>query len=506
MNKIIDENIEKVKFKCSIKNCKKGIAYKIIIINKEKSLGDCLSFETQELKNEEDNGNLDFDYLEDISYNFNKIQLINIQVIKKEFQNSEYHYDSYKRLTCMSSLINSQNSLYERRINENDNNSEIISIKVEQDNNSNNNINISEIYDDSKFSIFDFFNKGSKLKFHFLFDFSNKSKDNNEFLKLINIYNDVLYYCYINYHLYTSEDEVYMYGTGAKRKNEENEQEFFSINSGDSSKMVKTYKKAKQYFINCLNQIKREKNIHVLPFLEYLFDEIESDKKFYNIIFLCLKNLSNEDDIENALDLIKENNSSMKIVLIHIKDENNINKIKDKISQEDSNLIYIEIETKNELEEKLINCFKIIGRNISKCTEFPKNKNKETIISGIFYDDNNNNDDEKNDNYENSEINNLNNQNNIIKNQNQNKRRILNNSYNEDKKENELNPYIKNNTIKESENESESTEKENTKTIINPYAKMKENKSVSKSNQKTNTDSYNHDQNSLFKTGSNSNA
>ena len=50
MNKIIDENIEKVKFKCSIKNCKKGIAYKIIIINKEKSLGDCLSFETQELK------------------------------------------------------------------------------------------------------------------------------------------------------------------------------------------------------------------------------------------------------------------------------------------------------------------------------------------------------------------------------------------------------------------------------------------------------------------------
>jgi len=269
--------------------------------------------------------------------------------------------------------------------------------------------------------------------------------------------------------------------------------------------MVKTYKKAKQCFINCLNQIKREKNIYVLPFLEYLFDEIESDKKFYNIIFLCLKNLSNEDDIESVLDLIKENNSPMKIVLIHIKDENNINKIKDKISQEDSNLIYIEIETKNELEEKLLNCFKIIGKNISKCAEFTKNKNKETIISGIFYDDNNN-DDEKNNDNENDETNNLNNQNNIIKNQNQNKRRILNNSYNEDKNENELNPYIKNNTIKESENESESTEKENTKTIINPYAKMKENKSVSKSNLKTNTDSYNHDQNSLFKTGSNSNA
>ena len=80
------------------------------------------------------------------------------------------------------------------------------------------------------------------------------------------------------------------------------------------------------------------------------------------------------DSAAGAENLVKENNSPMKIVLMHIKDENNINKIKDKISQEDSNLIYIEIETKNELEEKLLNCFKIIGKNISKCTEFTKNK------------------------------------------------------------------------------------------------------------------------------------
>ena len=84
MNNLLDDNIEKVKFKCSIKNCKKGIIYKIIIINKEKSLGDFLSLETNELKSEEDNGNLIFEEeFENINYNFNKRQLITIQVIKK---------------------------------------------------------------------------------------------------------------------------------------------------------------------------------------------------------------------------------------------------------------------------------------------------------------------------------------------------------------------------------------------------------------------------------------
>ena len=180
MNNFTDDNIENVKFKCSIKNCKKGTFYKIIIENKEKLLGDFLCLETNELKNEEeDNGCLNFEDLTNIKYNFNKIQLINIQVIKKVFKNSEYYYNSYNRLTCMSSLISSPNSLYERRINENDNNSEIISIKVEQDIN----LSISEIYDSSKFTIFKFFNEGSRLKFHFLFDFSNENNDNNEFLK-----------------------------------------------------------------------------------------------------------------------------------------------------------------------------------------------------------------------------------------------------------------------------------------------------------------------------------
>ena len=463
MNNLFDDNIEKVKFKCSIKNCKKGIIYKIIIINKEKSLGDFLSLETNELKSEEDNGNLIFEEeFENINYNFNKRQLITIQVIKKEFKNFEYNYNSYQRLTCMPSLICSKNSVYERRINENDNNSEILCIKVVQD------LNFSEILNYSKSSIFEFFNKGSKLKFHFLFDFSNENKDSNEFLKSINIYNDALLYCYNNYHLYTSEDEVYMYGTGANRINEENETEYFNISSGDNSKMVKSYKNAKKYFINCLNKIK----------------------------FLCLRNLSNENDINDTLDLIKEKNIPMKIVLIHIKDENNINRIKEKISQEDSNIIYIELDSKNELEEKLLYCFQIIGDNISKPNKSNKENNRETIISINCFDGNNNNEGNNDDNENNNDLN-INNKD-ISKNQNQ--RRLLNNSFKEDKNENIQNPYKKNDTIKESENESESTQKE---IVTNPYAKMSKENLFSESNQKTDFDSYNNNQNqnSLFGKG-----
>ena len=285
-------------------------------------------------------------------------------------------------------------------------------------------------------------------------------------MKSINIYNDALLYCYNNYHLYTSEDEVYMYGTGAKRIKEENESEYFSINSGDNSKMVKSYKNAKKYFINCLNKIKREKNIYIFPFLDYLFDSINNDKKNYNIIFLCLRNLSNENDINDTLDLI----IPMKIVLIHIKDENNINRIKEKISQEDSNIIYIELDSKNELEDKLLYCFQIIGDNISKPNKSNKENNRETIISINCFDGNNNNEGK------------------------------LNNSFKEDKNENIQNPYKKNDTIKESENESESTQKE---IVTNPYAKMSKENLFSESNQKTDFDSYNNNQNqnSLFGKG-----
>ena len=164
MNIIMEDKIEKVKFNCSIKNCKKGIFYKIIIINKEKTLGDFLCLETEEIENKSESGIIKFDELKDINYNFNKKQIINIQIVTKEFKNYEYNYNSYQRLTCLASLINSYNSIYERKIKENEENSEILIIEVEKENNNDNDEKITT-------NIFEYFKKGSKLKFHFLFDF-----------------------------------------------------------------------------------------------------------------------------------------------------------------------------------------------------------------------------------------------------------------------------------------------------------------------------------------------
>ena len=519
-NLFIDDNVEKVKFICSIKNCKKGIIYKIVIINKEKSLGDFTYLETNELKNDKECGHLNFEELKDINYNFNERQLINIQIIKKEFKNYEYNYNSYQRLTCMASIINSNDSIYERKINENDNNSEILSIRIEQ----NNNIFLSEIYEMSinysKFSIFEFFNKGSKLKFHFLFDFSNENKDNTEFLKSINIFNDILLYCYNNYHLYTSEDEVYLYGIGAKRNNEDNNTKYFGINSGNNTNMVRTYKNAMKCFINCLNKIKREENIYIFPFLEYLFDEIKDDKKIYNVAILCLRNLSFQNDIEKAIDLIKkvaENNLPLFIIIIFVKDKNNINKMRDILLQEYSNLMYIETETKNNLENKLLYCFQLIGQKISKFTDDSPKNNRETIISKNLFDGGNC--DDNNDDNENSNKNYLNNMNDLLINEDKkNSRRILNNSNNPYLSVNKPNPYLENknqnNTIKESENESESTEKENkimkNNELINPYSNFNnKEKNICNSNQRTDSDSYNNNnqyQNSFIKGFSKNNA
>ena len=70
-------------------------------------------------------------------------------------------------------------------------------------------------------------------------------------------------YCYNNYHLYTTEDEVFIYGTGAKLKNEEFENDYFNINSEDNINMIKTYKKAKKCFIDCLNKIIKGKKIEI---------------------------------------------------------------------------------------------------------------------------------------------------------------------------------------------------------------------------------------------------
>ena len=448
MNSFIEENYEKIKFICSIKNCRKNVFYKMIIINREKNLGNFLCLETEELENKEEKGDLIFNELKGINYYFHKNQIFSIQIIKREFKNFQYVYDSYERTTCIASLINSPNSKYERKLNPNMFNSEIFCVELIKEDFFN--LKNSEIYKSSisvnEPCLLEYFKSGSKLKFHFLYDFSNKNND-NEYLKSLNIFNSILNYCYNNYHLYTEKDEAYIYGTGAITNKKKNNEKYFNINLKDDFSMIKAYQKAYECLINCLNLIKKEKNIYIFPFLDKVINNNKNNKKIYNIIILCLRNINDENDIENTLNIIeekKDNKLPLSIVLIRIKDKNDLNKSKYNIYEENSKIIYIEIETKNDINMSMNDCFKKIGENIKKFYGFINN----------YEEDRHDNGDEKynNDIY-------------IADNNNNDKRRI------EDIKNSlppkVINPYLKNkkNTTKESENESESTEKGNNSSL-----------------------------------------
>ena len=224
-----------------------------------------------------------------------------------------------------------------------------------------------------------------------------KYEDDNEYLKSINIFNNLMIYCYNNYHLYTTEDEVYMYGIGAKIKNEEEYKDYFNINLGNNYNAIKGYQKAKECFIDCLNKIIKEKKLDILPFIKNIIDYIKKDKKNYNIIFICLRNLINENDLNNILEILNENEElPFSLIFIHINCEKDIFKLKDNILfQKYSNIISVEIEENNILDNKILYCFQQVGNNISKLNKHKKNR--EIIKSTNLFEDN------SDDNYEEKE-------------------------------------------------------------------------------------------------------
>ena len=190
---------EKVTFDCTIKNCQKNTSYKIRISNDENTLGDFPYKETEELKAEKNNATLSFKTLKGIKFIFNKQQLFTINIMKKPpFKN---FYDNNKRQTVMASLVTSNNSIYERKVNDDDINSEIFSIEVKEEQSLMN----SEILEFFDKSILNYFKKGGKLKLLFFFDLFGKDNSNEEFVKSANIFYNLLVNFYNHCRLYTRE-------------------------------------------------------------------------------------------------------------------------------------------------------------------------------------------------------------------------------------------------------------------------------------------------------------
>ena len=361
---------EKVTFDCTIKNCQKNTSYKIRISNDENTLGDFPYKETEELKAEKNNATLSFKTLKGIKFIFNKQQLFTINIMKKPpFKN---FYDNNKRQTVMASLVTSNNSIYERKVNDDDINSEIFSIEVKEEQSLMNSENM-EFFDKS---ILNYFKKGGKLKLLFFFDLFGKDNSNEEFVKSANIFYNLLVNFYNHCRLYTREKEIYIY------KLQEIQNSFNSLNE-EYFNIFDDFQDIIKYFLNCLNKGLIEKQLSISSFIDISLNEIE--KNFFNIVIIFIRNFP--EDIKLALDKIekiKNEKRSMNIILINTGNKFSsdlIEKIK-----EYSNIILI--ENQDDSQKVLLKitqtCLNKIGKNLIEFKQNKKNDRREICVSKNF--------------------------------------------------------------------------------------------------------------------------
>ena len=366
---------EKVTFDCSIKNSKKNATYKIRISNEEKSLGEFSYIETEEKRAERNNEILNFKTLKGIEYRFYQIQLFTIIIMKKNPNNN--FYDNYKRQTIMASLVTSEGSIYERKLNEDDLDSEYFTIEVKPEEK---NIINSEIMGFFDSSLLNYFKNGGKIKLLFFFDFFGKDKD-EDFVISSNIFYNLLVNFYNHCHLYTRGHEVFIFQAN------ENPNSIWSATSTmrssreDDFLYFDKFEDIKNYFIDCLNKELIENNLSISSFIKKSLNEYEDN--FMNILIIFLRNLP--EDINIVLDKIEETkseNKSMYIILI-----NTGNKFSDYLSnkiENCSNMILIENkDDSHEILQKITHMsLNEIGKNLEKLT--PNKKNQSILISNNY--------------------------------------------------------------------------------------------------------------------------
>ena len=460
MDSYIDTDFikEKVTFICSIKRCQKNASYKIRITNDQRSLGDFPYKETKEIKAEQNNDEINFETLNGIEFRFNQLQLFTIEIMKK----SPYNFDNYMRQTIMSSLVTSEESIYERKVNEKDFNSEKFKIEVKAEKSLKNSENM-KFFDSS---ILNFFKEGGKLKLLFFFDFSGKDS-NIDYALSSNIFYNLLVNFYNYCHLYTKSHEVYILKEEKKFDNNSSINNSSYKNSEEDFIIFDRFDKIKDYFIKCLKKEHKENQIFLSPFIGKSMNEIQYN--FFNVLIIFIRNLP--EDIKIVIDKVKEiknENKSTNIIIINAgnKFSNDLtNKIK-----ECSNIILI--ENQDDSQEKLLNitniCLNEIAKNI---IDFKQNQT----------DDNNDNDSYENKEKNNRSINISENYGGSIHSDEEQKEQ-----YNEENSEENIKSIISNN--KESKNTNKDflnaskNEEENIKSLIsnNSINNNKENKNMNK--------------------------
>ena len=304
---------EKLTLNFSLSQCQKDIFYKIEIVNPNSSLGEFPLFETEKVKCENENSEILFSKTLKCNFIFNKRQPFLIRIKKGYLIDSTILYQNYERVTILSSLITSPNSIYERNIEENNGISEKIIIKLNKDIKNN----------DNNLSIFNLLKTGKKLSCYISLDFSNcdqkyysDSKDN--FIEIMEKISNIIFN-------YTENHTFYVYGIGGRFDKGDLYQSPFNINMNEDDSSINSYKEIIENYKNCLDKIQPYDNIFLSPLIKNVKEQVDKlyDGRLYSILFILLKEKINKLDINMSRDAIIESSSlPLTIAIIDIGTDN----------------------------------------------------------------------------------------------------------------------------------------------------------------------------------------
>ena len=291
---------EPISLTFSLKKCIINCYYSISVLLQDLSSGFQENFQTEESVCTENNSEIIFKKKMFCNFYFEKNQRIFIKIIKKKLIDLNYKVKVYERLTVISSLINSPNSKYERKIDGNNIESEILSIQLDK------NIINSDIKTNT---LFDYFKSGVKFSCFLSADFSNSEK-NPSLLKAKNNYKIIFKKISDIIANYTKKNLFYSYGFNAKIKNSLSDESIFNLNLNGKDSSIYTIEEVIKNFEKCTNtnSIMSLENINLSPIIKKITKDIYElyNLRYYNVSFIIIRGNINKNDIKNTIDAIIE--------------------------------------------------------------------------------------------------------------------------------------------------------------------------------------------------------
>ena len=284
----------------NLKKCLGNYSYSISVTTQDLSSGFQENFQTEEITCKQNNSEITFTKKMSCDYYFEKNYKLLFKISKRILIDSNYKVKVYERITVLSSLVNSPNSKYERKVDENNIDSEIISIQLDKNNGN---------LENKTNTLFDYFKSGVKFSCFISADFSNSEKNpsllenKDNYKRIYKKISDII----ANY---TKKHLFYSYGFNAKIKNSLSDESIFNLNLNGKDSSIYTMDEVLKNFEKCLNtnSIISLKNINLSPIIKKITKDIYKlyNLRYYNVSFIIIRGNIDKNDIQKTIDAIIE--------------------------------------------------------------------------------------------------------------------------------------------------------------------------------------------------------